>query len=151
MAKPVKETQIQGSGEVISKIVCQIAAILVLSFALGLAFNASNPIGIAWSSTNHKIEPPSGRQTRASLSANTSPQAPVTGVSATNNVVSAPDQMTSSSGSRPDAYSVATIRPTDKQSQVIWSGTTGATTNPAAATTNGTNLAAQTLPVVRYA
>lgn len=58
--------------------------------------------------------------------------------------------MASASGPRPDAYSVATVRPNDKLSQVIWSGPPGSATNPAPATASATNAPAAPAAPIRY-
>ena len=146
MAKPMKRTEMQGSGELISRIVCQAAVILVLSFTLGLAFNASNPIGIVWSGTSQKKNPP----LPTSLSAGTNqPQSLV--ASSPNGSAPPAVQTGPASASRPDVTSVATIRPNDPSAQVIWSKPPTATTNPALATTSATNAVAQAAPPVRYA
>lgn len=142
----------QGSAELINKIVCQAAAILILSFGLGLAFNASNPIGIAWSGTTPRTEPTPARPTLASLSAspNPVPPAPAPLASPTNQAAPPPAPVASASGPRPDAYSVATVRPNDQQSQVIWSSPPGSTTNATPATTTATNAPAAPALPIRY-
>lgn len=149
MAKPTKQTELQGSGELISRIVCQAAVILVLSFTLGLAFNASNPIGIVWSGTSQKKNPP----LPPSFSAGTNQPRSAQSLVASSPNGSAPPavQTGPTPASRPDVTSVATIRPNDPSAQVIWSKPPTATTNPAPAMTNATNAVAQAAPPTRYA
>ena len=136
MAKPNKERGLQGSGEFVNKVVCQTAVILVLSFALGLAFNASNPIGIAWSGTSKTA---AAQSPPPALSPAAPTPAPPTQVIA------------STSPPRPGVASVATIRPNAPQSPVIWSSAAQGATNPPSATASSTNTTPTPAAPTRYA
>jgi rhodanese-related sulfurtransferase len=124
MAKLTKETPMSESGELTSRIVCQIAAILVLSFALGLAYNASSPIGIVWSGTERSA----GHKPLASL---------------------LPDTNQARQGLSTVTLSNTNSIPTPVQ--ISQSNLLAASTNAAPGTTNTTNAVEQTPPPLRYA
>lgn len=56
MGKPIKQNVSPPAASWSAKMVKQIAGIMGLSAVLGLSFNASNPIGIRWSTPSPKVE-----------------------------------------------------------------------------------------------